>query len=56
MRLGDRVPVFTSGSAFPDLIVYGSNALVDGSKGIRIAGYFGNDWRVESGEWAEQPK
>jgi poly(3-hydroxybutyrate) depolymerase len=54
MRLSDRVPVFTSGSAFPDLIVYGSNALVDGSKGIRITGFFGNDWRVESGEWAEQ--
>ena len=56
MKLGDRVPVFTSGSAFPDLIVYGSSTLVDGSKGIRIAGYFGNDWGVESGEWAEQPK
>ncbi|MBC8064724.1 MAG: prolyl oligopeptidase family serine peptidase, partial [Chlorobia bacterium] len=52
MRLCDRVPVFTSGSAFPDLIVYGPEALLEGSKGIRVTGYFGNDWKVATGEWA----
>lgn len=51
MRLCDRVPIFTSGAAFPDLIVYGPEALVEGTKGIRLTGYFGNDWKVGSGEW-----
>jgi hypothetical protein len=26
--------------------------LVDGSKGVRMAGFFGNDWSVEDGEFA----
>lgn len=52
MRLCDRVPVFTSGAAFPDVIVYGPEALLDGAKGVRLAGFFGNDWKVASGDWA----
>lgn len=52
MRLCDRVPIFTSGAAFPDMIVYGPEALVEGTKGVRLAGFFGNDWRVASGDWA----
>lgn len=52
MRLCDRVPIFTSGAAFPDMIVYGPEALVEGTKGVRLAGFFGNDWKVTSGDWA----
>jgi poly(3-hydroxybutyrate) depolymerase len=52
-RLCDRVPIFTSGAAFPDLLVLGPDSLSVGSKGIRLTGFFGNDWRVESGEWAK---
>ncbi len=52
-RLTERVPIFTSGAAFPDTIVYGANSLVDGTKGIRIVGFFGSDWEVGSGLWAK---
>jgi len=51
-RLSDRIPIFTSGAAFPDVLVLGSDSLVSGSKGIRLAGFFGNDWSVESGDFA----
>jgi poly(3-hydroxybutyrate) depolymerase len=51
-RLCDRIPVFTSGSAFPDVLVLGSDSLVSGTKGIRLTGFFGNDWSVDEGDFA----
>ena len=55
LRLTDRVPYFMAGVAFPDLTVFGSDALEKGWLGARMAGYFGQDWSVEGGEfaWAE---
>lgn len=55
LRLTDRVPYFMAGVAFPDLTVFGSDALERGWLGARMAGYFGQDWSVEGGEfaWAE---
>ncbi len=55
MRLTERVPYFLAGVAFPDCTVFGVDALREGAKGARVAGYFGNDWSVEHGEfaWAE---
>jgi poly(3-hydroxybutyrate) depolymerase len=52
MRLTDRLPYFVSGVAFPDVTVIGPEMLVRGTEGIRGAGFFGNDWRVETGEFA----
>jgi len=44
-RLTDRLPYFVSGAAFPDYIVYGSDALLKGADGVRAAGFFDNGWR-----------
>jgi hypothetical protein len=52
MRLTDRLPYFLSGVGYPDCTIIGPEMLVDGSKGVRMAGFFGNDWSVEDGEFA----
>jgi hypothetical protein len=51
MRLTDRMPYFTSGTGFPDLILLEPEALRSGEKGIAATGFFGEDWGVERGEW-----
>jgi hypothetical protein len=51
MRLTDRLPYFTSGVAYPDMVILGPEALTQGAEGVRVAGYFGNEWKVETGEW-----
>jgi dienelactone hydrolase len=52
MRLTDRLPYFLSGVEYPDVTVIGPEMLKQDSKGIRVAGFFGLDWSVESGEFA----
>jgi hypothetical protein len=52
LRLTDRVPYFIAGVGYPDCTVFGADALREGSKAVRAAGYFGNDWSVEQGEFA----
>lgn len=54
MRLTDRVPYLSSGRAYPDVIVFGTECLRSGSKGIRAAGFFGIDWGVKTGEFVWQ--
>jgi dienelactone hydrolase len=52
MRITDCLPYFVSGVGLPDLTVLGPEALTAGFEGLRAAGYFGNDWSVEAGEFA----
>ena len=52
MRLTDRIPIFTSGVALPDVTVFGPECLQVGDKGIRLAGFFGEDWSVSAGDFA----
>ncbi len=52
MRMTDRFPVFMSGVAYPDCTVISSEMLRTGAKAVRAAGFFGNDWSVERGEFA----
>jgi pimeloyl-ACP methyl ester carboxylesterase len=52
MRLTERLPYFLSGVAYPDWIVLGPDVPTDGARGIRAAGFFGNDWSVKSGDFA----
>jgi dienelactone hydrolase len=56
MRLTERVPYFVSGVALPDLTILGSEMLTNGINGVRAAGFFGLDWRPESGEiiWTDR--
>jgi hypothetical protein len=50
MRLTTRLRYFVSGVAYPDFMLFGPNVLTDGTEDIRAIGYFGNDWKVDSGE------
>ena len=52
MKLADRLNYFLSGVAFPDCAVIGPEMLEQGAKGIRAAGFFGNDWSVSNGDFA----
>ncbi len=51
MRLTDRLPFFVSGIGYPDCVVFGAEALLKGVPGVKQAGFFGNDWSVEHGEF-----
>jgi hypothetical protein len=53
IRLTERLPYFVSGVGYPDLTVLAASTLVDGLAGVRLTGFFGNDWSVERGVWAE---
>jgi poly(3-hydroxybutyrate) depolymerase len=50
MRLADRLPIFTSGAAFPDFLLVSAEMLEKGTEGVRALGFFGLDWKVETGE------
>ncbi len=52
MKLTTRLPYFLSGVGFPDCVVLGPEALSESGKGIRVAGFFGLDWRLASGDFA----
>ncbi|MBD3173925.1 MAG: prolyl oligopeptidase family serine peptidase [Armatimonadia bacterium] len=49
---------FVSGTAYPDYVVFGPDAAATGTHGALLAGFFGEDWRIESGEyaWGEDPR
>jgi dienelactone hydrolase len=51
MRLTDRMPYFVSGVAYADVTIIGPETLLTGSDGVRVAGFFGEDWGVETGEF-----
>jgi poly(3-hydroxybutyrate) depolymerase len=52
-RLTERMPVFTSGVAYPDCLLVSAAMLTrpDPTGAVRAAGFFGNDWGFASGEW-----
>ncbi len=52
MRLTNRLPYFLSGVGYPDCTVIGPEMLSEGARGVRAAGFFGNDWSVDQGEFA----
>jgi dienelactone hydrolase len=52
LRLTDRLAYFVSGCAYPDCTVLGPETLTKGGAGVRLAGFFGADWGVASGEFA----
>jgi dienelactone hydrolase len=53
-RLAQRLPIFVSGVHYPDAFVASSAMLTDGAYGVKAAGFFGQDWKLESGELAGQ--
>jgi hypothetical protein len=52
LRLTDRLRYFVSGVAYPDLLIFGPGVLIEGTADIRAWGYFGPDWKLDTGEIA----
>jgi poly(3-hydroxybutyrate) depolymerase len=55
MRLTDRLPIFPSGMDYPDCTVIGTERLTQPGRGVRAAGFFGNDWQIETGDFVVEP-
>jgi dienelactone hydrolase len=52
MRATDQCPIFVSGVAYPDVLVFTADLRTRSLGALRGAGYFGNDWSVARGEFA----
>jgi pimeloyl-ACP methyl ester carboxylesterase len=52
LRLTGRLPYFVSGVAYPDCAVYRLGRVKEGKSALCAAGFFGNDWSVDAGEFA----
>ena len=52
MEVTDRLPIFMSGTGWPDCTLLTTNVLNDGINGVLAAGFFGNDWSVVNGTFA----
>ena len=44
---------FAGASGFPDFMIYGSEMLQSGVKGVKMAGFFDNDWKLSEDELVE---
>ncbi len=51
-RATDRLPMFVSGVAYPDWIVFDVTTLSERINGVRAAGFFGNDWHFDESQSA----
>ena len=51
MRASNKLPIFSSGTGYPDVLVLSPEYLKTGIEAVRWAGFFGTDWSVEQGEW-----
>ena len=52
LRLTNRLPYFMAGPGYPDCLLVGPEFLQRGNGGIIAAGFFGNDWSTDSGDFA----
>jgi hypothetical protein len=50
LRLTDALPYLYAGYSFPDLLIARPPLLTEGNRGVEAAGFFGPDWRLESGD------
>ncbi len=51
-RTVERLSYFLAGVHYPDVTVFSPEALTQASKGVVAAGFFGPDWKIESGDFA----
>lgn len=56
MKLTNRMSYFTSGAAFPDLLLVEASMLIQGTAGVLAAGYFAEDWSVTGGDFIWRDK
>ena len=40
-----------NGTTFPDVLLFDDSVLSDGDVKVKCAGFFGNDWSIEKGEF-----
>ena len=40
-----------NGTTFPDVLLFDNSVLSDGTRAVKAAGFFGNDWSIETGEF-----
>jgi pimeloyl-ACP methyl ester carboxylesterase len=46
---------FAGGSGFPDFMIFSLDMLSKGAEGLKMAGYFDNDWKLDKGEMISRP-
>ena len=44
---------FSGITGFPDLMIFDVDWIKDNPEGIKVSGFFGNDWGIESGDFAQ---
>ena len=44
---------FAGGSGFPDFMIFSADMLKDGSKAVKLAGFFDNQWKLK-GDYVSQ--
>ncbi|WP_332368894.1 prolyl oligopeptidase family serine peptidase [Spirosoma telluris] len=49
MRAASANQYFAGASGFPDFMIFGLDMVRDGSKGVRMAGFFDNEWKLAPG-------
>lgn len=54
MKATEANQYFAAGSGFPDFMLFTPAMFRDGAKGLKTAGFYGNDWTIEHGEVEEQ--
>jgi predicted esterase len=50
MKLTNRLRWYVAGIVYPDLMILEPKMLTEGTAGVRAWGFFGLDWRIETGE------
>jgi predicted esterase len=45
---------FSGGSGFADLMIFSADMLKAGVDGVKMAGFFGNDWSIEKGDFVRK--
>lgn len=51
LRLTGTLPYLYAGAAFPDVFCARPAMLIRGTLGVELAGFFGEDWRIETGDF-----
>ncbi|MGV3613980.1 MAG: prolyl oligopeptidase family serine peptidase [Fimbriimonas sp.] len=55
LRFAGNLPYLQPMLGVPDLLVVGADSLETGVAGVRVAGFFGNDWSLDKGDIAFRP-
>jgi hypothetical protein len=53
MRLTGNRPYMYAGFALPDLTIFDSGIIKNGTDGVVVTGFFGNDWSVRNGNFVQ---